>query len=96
MSIEYNYVFKLEETDIATAEKRKIKRSYSTADKKRVSQIVESILKTPFEGIGKPEPLKGDFRGYWSRRLKAKDRIIYKVEGDKVIVFHYLAHYKQK
>jgi toxin YoeB len=37
---------------------------------KRINQLVQDILRTPFEGIGKPEPLKGDLTGYWSRRIK--------------------------
>ncbi len=59
----------------------------------KIKVMVENILKTPFSGIGKPEPLMFDKRGYWSRRIDREHRLVYKVVGDSVIVvacrFHY-------
>ena len=48
---------------------------------KRLNDLIKECRRSPFEGIGKPEPLKGDFKGWWSRRLTDKDRLVYRVEG---------------
>lgn len=59
----------------------------------RINQLLEDILRNPHGGIGKPEPLKHDFRGYWSRRIDSENRIVYKpVEGGILIAqlrYHY-------
>ncbi|MEI6728842.1 MAG: Txe/YoeB family addiction module toxin [bacterium] len=59
----------------------------------KISLLFESISKDPFTGIGKPEPLKYDFKGYWSRRINSEHRLIYKIENELVIIakcrFHY-------
>ncbi len=60
---------------------------------KRINQLVQDILRTPFEGIGKPEPLKGDLSGYWSRRVNDEHRLVYAVKGDDVIVIACRFHY---
>ena len=68
-------------------------------DKKLHSKVLELIintLETPYEGIGKPEALKGDSEGYWSRRIDAKHRLIYKVEGDAVEFISCYGHYGDK
>ena len=60
----------------------------------RIIRIIEEIQRNPFKGIGKPEPLKGDFKGFWSRRIDDEHRLIYKVEEGILIIhscrFHYL------
>jgi toxin YoeB len=60
----------------------------------RILRIIEEIKRNPFTGIGKPEPLKNDFKGYWSRRINDEHRIIYKIESEIVFIhscrFHYL------
>ena len=48
---------------------------------KRINALIESALRTPFEGIGKPEPLTGDLAGFWSRRIDEKNRLVYAVDG---------------
>lgn len=56
------------------------------ADKDTVKKIIallKEIRKTPFLGIGKPEPLKYDLKGYWSRRITSEHRLVYKIEGKK-------------
>jgi toxin YoeB len=59
----------------------------------KISRIVESIVATPFSGIGKPEPLKHDFTGLWSRRITKGDRLVYEV-GESLITIHSLkGHY---
>ena len=60
---------------------------------KRINQLIQEILRTPFEGIGKPEPLKGDLSGYWSRRINDEHRVIYAVHSDDVIIVACRYHY---
>ena len=45
----------------------------------KILRLVEEIEKSPFHGIGKSEPLKGDFKGYWSRRIDGKHRLVYRI-----------------
>lgn len=61
---------------------------------KRINQLIQDILRTPFEGIGKPEPLKGDLSGYWSRRITDEHRLVYTVKNDDVIVIACRYHYE--
>ncbi len=63
-----------------------------------MNQIFPESSVTPFEGTGYPEPLKYQMSGYWSRRINRKDRIIYKVYEDKVIVLivSAIGHYRDK
>ncbi len=60
---------------------------------KRINTIIKDISRHPYEGIGKPEPLKHNFRGFWSCRINDEHRLIYQIrEGDICIVkcrFHY-------
>jgi toxin YoeB len=61
---------------------------------KKVAEIFMSICKDPFTGIGKPELLKGDLKGYWSRRINEEHRIVYSVTTESVIVVSCRSHYK--
>lgn len=47
----------------------------------RLNALIEECRRTPFRGTGKPEPLKGDLQGWWSRRLTHDDRLVYRVRG---------------
>lgn len=49
----------------------------------KIKELLKDIRKTPFQGIGKPEPLRYDLRGFWSRRISGEHRLVYKVEGKK-------------
>jgi toxin YoeB len=49
----------------------------------KIKELLKEIRKTPFHGLGKPEPLKYDLKGYWSRRITGEHRLVYKVEGKK-------------
>jgi toxin YoeB len=49
----------------------------------RVKDLIKAIRQDPFRGLGKPEPLKYDLKGYWSRRITGEHRIVYKVSGTK-------------
>lgn len=46
---------------------------------KRINTLIKEILRTPFEGMGKPEPLKANLSGYWSRRINTEHRLVYEV-----------------
>lgn len=52
---------------------------------KKINDLLKEIKKTPFRGTGKPEPLKHDLKGYWSRRITDELRLVYKIEGKKGI-----------
>lgn len=60
---------------------------------KKINSLLKEIQRTPFEGAGKPEPLKGDLSGVWSRRINDKDRLVYRFENDIVIVEQCKGHY---
>ena len=47
----------------------------------RVNELIKQCKRTPFKGTGKPEPLKGDLTGWWSRRVSQEDRMVYRVSG---------------
>lgn len=59
----------------------------------RISSLIESIRTTPFTGIGKPEPLKHDLVGCWSRRINREHRLVYRIEHDEVVVIQCRYHY---
>ena len=49
----------------------------------KIKDLLKDIRRTPFQGIGKPEPLRYDLKGYWSRRITGEQRLVYKVDGKK-------------
>ena len=53
----------------------------------KVFELLLDIEKTPYTGLGKPEPLKGNLQGYWSRRISDEHRLVYKVSEIEIIVF---------
>ena len=59
----------------------------------RVNTLIGAIQRTPFEGVGKPEPLKHALSGYWSRRITDEHRIVYRLEGDAVLIAQLRYHY---
>jgi toxin YoeB len=60
---------------------------------KRINELIRDSLRQPFTGIGKPEPLKENFRGYWSRRITDEHRLVYKISGEYLIVLQCRYHY---
>ena len=60
---------------------------------KRINTLIKDIQRDPFEGIGKPEPLKHALSGYWSRRINDEHRIIYKIQQDSLLVAQLRYHY---
>lgn len=69
---------------------------WQTQDKKilkRINQLVKDIIRSPFDGIGKPEPLKGNLTGFWSRRIDEEHRLVYSIENNRVLIFSCRGHY---
>lgn len=60
---------------------------------KRVNALIKNVQRSPFEGIGKPEPLKHQLQGFWSRRIDDTHRLVYAIEGDTVLVAQCRDHY---
>ncbi|HRN40811.1 MAG TPA: Txe/YoeB family addiction module toxin [Vicingus sp.] len=60
---------------------------------KKINELIKAIQRTPFEGIGKPEALKENLSGWWSRRINLEDRLVYKVEHDTLIILQCRKHY---
>ena len=70
--------------------------AWQTEDKKtlkRINDLLKDIDRHPFSGIGKPEPLKGDKQGYWSRRIDETNRIVYRIERDQIVIVQCGGHY---
>ncbi|TAL62060.1 MAG: Txe/YoeB family addiction module toxin [Bacteroidetes bacterium] len=59
----------------------------------RIRELLNDIRKNPFKGIGKPEPLRFGYKGYWSRRITQEHRLVYRVEPHSVIIFSCHGHY---
>ena len=60
---------------------------------KRINELVKDCLRQPFSGLGKPEPLKENLRGYWSRRITDEHRLVYKVKDEEIIIQQCRYHY---
>lgn len=69
--------------------------SYSRNPKalKKLEKLIQECMRTPFHGTGKPEALKGDFSGWWSRRVDQENRLVYKIEGEDLIISQCRYHY---
>ena len=59
----------------------------------RIKILVRDIDRDPFKGLGKPEPLKGSWTGYWSRRIDHEHRLVYKVTSEQIIIVKCKGHY---
>ena len=59
----------------------------------RIKALVHDIDRDPFHGLGKPEPLKGNWKGYWSRRINHEHRLIYRVSELQIIIVKCRGHY---
>jgi toxin YoeB len=60
----------------------------------KIGRLIADTLRNPFSGIGKPEPLKHDLKGCWSRRITDEHRLVYKVTDDLIIVLSCRFHYE--
>ena len=59
----------------------------------RIKELIRDIDRDPFKGIGKPEPLKGNWAGYWSRRINQEHRLIYRVSDTQILIVKCKGHY---
>jgi toxin YoeB len=59
----------------------------------RINKLIEATARDPFMGIGKPEPLKHAFAGFWSRRINDEHRMVYRVTGDQLEIAQLRFHY---
>jgi toxin YoeB len=62
---------------------------------KRINQLIRDTLRTPFDGIGKPEALKADLSGYWSRRIDDEHRLVYGVSNSELVIISCRYHYSK-
>lgn len=72
---------------------------WQTQDKKtlkRINMLIKDVQRNPFEGIGKPEPMKENLNGYWSRRIDGTNRLVYCVKDDNIIISACRGHYDDK
>ncbi len=60
---------------------------------KRINELLKDIARHPFEGLGKPEPLKHKYRGLWSRRITDEHRLIYQIKADEIRIIKCRFHY---
>jgi len=60
----------------------------------RINDLIKDIMRSPFSGIGKPEPLRGNLSGYWSRRVNLEHRLVYGVRDSQVVILQCRYHYK--
>ncbi|WLD23811.1 Txe/YoeB family addiction module toxin [Flavobacterium dauae] len=88
----------VEITDEARKELKNHFRSGNKSVIKKIEKILLELTETPFSGEGKPEQLKHNYSGYWSRRINQKDRIVYRVEEEIVMVYvvSAMGHYHDK
>lgn len=60
---------------------------------RKLNRLIAECLRHPFDGTGKPEPLKGDLSGFWSRRIDREHRLVYRVTADAIIIVQCRYHY---
>ena len=63
---------------------------------KRINRLIREIERDPFGGIAKPEPLKGDLRGWWSRRIDGENRLVYRIRDGVLEIAQCGTHYSKK
>jgi toxin YoeB len=70
--------------------------SWQSEDKKmlkKINELIKDIQKKPYTGLGKPEPLKYDLAGFWSRRIDREHRLVYQVIGNEILIYSCRYHY---
>ena len=68
--------------------------AWDKATTKRIHTLIKDIQRSPFEGIGKPEPLRHNFSGFWSRRIDEEHRLIYTIEDGCIVIVQCRYHYQ--
>jgi len=81
-------------TDTAKEDIKFFLKSGQTGIVKKIEKLLVDIKDHPFEGIGKPEPLKYGYSGKWSRRIDIKNRVIYEVKDDLIFIYSLKGHYE--
>lgn len=69
---------------------------WQKADKKtlkRLNLLIKDAMRDPFDGLGKPEPLKANFSGWWSRRITGEHRLVYRYEDEQLVILQCRFHY---
>ena len=69
---------------------------WQSSDRKmleRINALIKDCSRSPFSGIGKPEPLRGSLSGWWSRRINKEHRLVYRVEGESLLIAQCRYHY---
>ncbi|MDP4529893.1 Txe/YoeB family addiction module toxin [Alkalimonas delamerensis] len=69
---------------------------WQKTDKKiisRINKLIKEVMREPFAGVGKPEPLKHNLAGYWSRRINEEHRMVYKITDDALLIAQLRYHY---
>ena len=72
---------------------------WQSQDKKtlnRINQLIKDIERNGYDGIGKPEPRRGDLSGWWARRIDDTNRLVYRIENGKIIIADCRLHYGDK
>jgi len=72
---------------------------WQTQDKrilKRINQLLKDIDRNGYDGIGKPEPLRYEFQGFWSRRIDDSNRLVYRIKNDQIEIAQCGSHYRDK
>jgi toxin YoeB len=62
---------------------------------KKIQRLIKDTIRDPFGGIGKPEPLRNNLQGYWSKRITDEHRLVYKIDENKLIIISCRFHYEQ-
>lgn len=62
---------------------------------RKLNGLLKECARTPYTGTGKPEPLREDFAGWWSRRITEEHRLVYRIEGDQLVVSQCRYHYRK-
>ena len=63
---------------------------------KRINELIKDIERNGYSGIGKPEPLSGNLSNFWSRRIDAKNRIVYRIKNEQIEIAQCGSHYRDK
>ena len=61
---------------------------------KKINDLIKDIKRSPFDGVGKPEPLKANLSGYWSRRINSEHRLVYEIKDDSIVIVACRYHYQ--
>lgn len=85
--------FRIEFSDTAIEDYNYWKKTNNAKIIAKIKVLLQNIVDMPFSGIGKPEALKYELKGYWSRRITQEHRIVYKVETEVVYVIQLRSHY---